>query len=415
MLCSCFMPTCNICGGGSADQAMAPVCSCFLLTCSQCSPGAAEPSDKEEEASTEQEMSSDSEREAPVSLKYSSDSSKCLAGITAAGPKCMCFMPGCGECTKDTPACEASTSGQPPSKHRRRKRRELPAGHSKCSLSEELEIDARMHAGSHGHHAAHAARCAVLAAAILSVVQPSLTALETIGRPRGERWDFVEIYAGCANLTAAVVALGLVAGPAVDLHKPHGLRLDCLLESSQALLQAVLAEARPRWVHVGPPCTFWTPMSRWTGHGTQERWSAKREAARRHWSFALHLLSLQESRGDNGSLEQPPRCASWKLRMTQDFQQAYPAWTFCKFPSCAYGMKNPGTGEPWEKMQGCLCNVSLDLMQLRCVCTVPHGHVHGNVKGGPRDGERCSTVAGAYPPRMCAALAAIIKSHVSGK
>ena len=51
----------------------------------------------------------------------------------------------------------------------------------------------------------------------------------------------------CATLTEVVVTLGLVAGPAVDLlHKPHGLRLDCFLESSQALLQAVLAEAHPR-------------------------------------------------------------------------------------------------------------------------------------------------------------------------
>lgn len=210
--------------------------------------------------------------------------------------------------------------------------------------------------------------------------------------------------------------MGMIAGPAVDtVHKPGGLRLDCLLENSQALLQAVLAEARPRWLHIGPPCTFWTAISRWTCHGTQEQWSAKRENARSLWSFALHLLSLQEARGDKGSLEQPPNCASWKLGMTQDFRQAYRAWTFCKFRSCAYGMKNPGTGQPWEKMQGFLCNVSLDSMRRPCVCTVPHGHINGCVKGGPRHGERCSTVSGEYPPRMCSALAAIVKSHVSGR
>ena len=114
--------------------------------------------------------------------------------------------------------------------------RDLPAGHIKCSLSEELEIDARMHAGSHGHHAAHAARCAVLAAAILSLVPPSLTALQTIGIPSGERWDFVEIYAGCGNLTAAVVALGLVAGPAVDLlRKPHGFAIGLLVREQPGI------------------------------------------------------------------------------------------------------------------------------------------------------------------------------------
>jgi hypothetical protein len=62
--------------------------------------------------------------------------------------------------------------------------------------------------------------------------------------------------------------------------------------------------------------------------------------------FALHLLSLQEARDATGSLEQPPTCASWQLGMTRDFLEAYPMWKFCKFVSCAYGMKNPGTGEP---------------------------------------------------------------------
>ena len=118
-----------------------------------------------------------------------------------------------------------------------------------------------------------------------------------IGRPRGECWDFFEVYSGCGNFTAAVCALGLVVGPAVDmLYKIGGLKLDCLLENSQALLQAVLEEARPRWVHVGPPCTFWCAIGRWTAHGTAEQWDTKRNKANTHWCFALHLLSLQEAR-----------------------------------------------------------------------------------------------------------------------
>jgi len=209
--------------------------------------------------------------------------------------------------------------------------------------------------------------------------------------------------------------LGLCVGPGVDiLHKPGGLRLDCSLESSQALLQAVLAEACPRWLHVGPPCTFWCAISRWIAHATQEGWDAKRKEARTHWSFALHLLSLQEARGDKGSLEQPPGCASWKLGMTQDFRQAYPAWTWCKFPSCAYGMKHPVIGAPWEKMQAFLCNAPLVSIHRPCVCTVPPGRIIGSIQGGPRHGERCTTVAGEYPPQMCSFLAAIVKKHARG-
>ena len=107
----------------------------------------------------------------------------------------------------------------------------------------------------------------------------------------------------------------------------RGFAIGMIAGENQALLQVVVVEARPRWLHVGPPCTFWCTISRWTAHATRERWDDNRKSARTHRSFALHLLSLQEARGDNCSIEQPPGCASWKLGMTQYFRQAYLAWT----------------------------------------------------------------------------------------
>ena len=132
-----------------------------------------------------------------------------------------------------------------------------------------------------------------------------------------------------------------------------------MLENSQALLQAVIAEARPRWLHVALPCTFWRRVGKWAAHATEERWGTMREKARTHWRFALHLMSLQEARGATGSLEQPPGCDSRQLGMMRDFLEAYPKWKLCKFVPCAYGMKNPGRGEPWENMHGFLDNASL--------------------------------------------------------
>ena len=86
------------------------------------------------------------------------------------------------------------------------------------------------------------------------MAQPTLSAVEMIGRPRGERWDFLEVYSGCGNFAPGVFALGMVVCPAVDMvYKAGGLRLDCLLENSQALLQAVLAEARPSLITCSPP------------------------------------------------------------------------------------------------------------------------------------------------------------------
>ena len=56
-----------------------------------------------------------------------------------------------------------------------------------------------------------------MSVAFLLMAQPTLSALEMIGRPRGERWDFLEVYSGCGNFTAAVFALGMVVGLAVDM------------------------------------------------------------------------------------------------------------------------------------------------------------------------------------------------------
>ena len=40
---------------------------------------------------------------------------------------------------------------------------------------------------------------------------------EMMGRSRGEQWDLIEIYSGCANFTYAVLTLGLCVGPGVDI------------------------------------------------------------------------------------------------------------------------------------------------------------------------------------------------------
>ena len=145
----------------------------------------------------------------------------------------------------------AAARGSTSAGKRKRKRCPKP-GHVKCTLAQELEEDRK---GSQAE--SFDARIAVRASVCILMLQPALSVLEYIGRPRGERWDFWEVYSGCGNFTAAALAAGLVVGPPVDLlHKAGGLALDLLLQDNQALLQAVLEEARPRWLHLAPPCTF---------------------------------------------------------------------------------------------------------------------------------------------------------------
>ena len=222
----------------------------------------------------------------------------------------------------------AAARGSTSAGKRKRKRCPKP-GHVKCTLAQELEEDRK---GSQAE--SFDARIAVRASVCILMLQPALSALEYIGRPCGERWDFWEVYSGCGNFTAAALAAGLVVGPPVDLlRKAGGLALDLLSQDNQALLQAVLEEARPRWLHLAPPCTFWTAIGRWTASRTPETWALLRAQAKELWFFALQLAFLQSQHGRKGSLEQLPRCASWWLRCSEQFYVAWPDWQHCSTTS----------------------------------------------------------------------------------
>ena len=353
------------------------------------------------------------------------------AASLAAGTPCSCYMPDCVRCiggdvevatpltgiaaaarvdvgvvSVTTP--NVAAKGRTSTGQRKRKRCPRP-GHVRCTLAQELEEDRRNKAESFDD------RIAALATICILMLQPALSALELIGRPRGERWDFWEIYSGCGAFTAAVLAAGFVAGPPVDvLRKAGGLALDLLQQDSQALLQAVLEEARPRWLHLAPPCTFWTPISRWTASKKPEAWAWLRTRAKELWFFALQLAVLQSQHGRKGSLEQPPRCASWGLRSTEQFYAAQPDWQHFCWPSCAYGMRDPVTGVPWKKMQGFLSNADLGRVASRtCECRVRHGWIQGQIMSGPRRGQRRTAIAGEYPTQMCQALVAVVRLEVN--
>ena len=377
MSCVCFMPRCALCDATKAAPvdhgpavhigmvAASRPCSCYMPDCVQCVSIVAAEAEAEVDCS-------DTERAAPLHL----------TGIAAA---------------------RGSTSAG------KRKRKCCPKpGHVKCTLAQELEEDRK---GSQAE--SFDARIAVLASVCILMLQPALSVLEYIGRPRGERWDFWEVYSGCGNFTAAALAAGLVVGPPVDLlHKAGGLALDLLSQDNQALLQAVLEEARPRWLHLAPPCTFWTAIGRWTASRTPETWALLRAQAKELWLFALQLAFLQSQHGGKGSLEQPPRCASWGLRCTEQFYAACPDWQHYVWPSCAYGMCDPVSGAPWQKMQGFFSNADLgELACRRCQC-VRHGWIQGQIKSGPRHGERRTTIAGEYPVQMCQALASVVRLEV---
>ena len=106
-------------------------------------------------------------------------------------------------------------------------------------------------------------------------------------------------------------------GPSVDWRSHASvprLLLDLEDDGDVEFLWWLLHEFRPRFVHVGPPRTFWGQLGRLTARRTLAEWAALRRQAARHLRLAIRIMRWQAGRGREGSLEQPPRCISWSLR-----------------------------------------------------------------------------------------------------
>ena len=200
----------------------------------------------------------------------------------------------------------------------------------------------------------------------------------------GERIMFWEVYSGCGNATRAFLESATgdheIAGPPVDtLRKawPGLPSWNVLLPSVRQFLWAIMVVCQPMWVHCGPPCTFWSTLSRRTNHRTSITDEDLRLKALVHIVFSLQLCYHQIRQKQWFSLEHPPSAASWKLDLVRELvasgtTQTLPTTKVEKyiFDSCRWGHEDPGNGNLYRKRQCFASNVDLSSLCLRCVCAV---------------------------------------------
>ena len=237
---------------------------------------------------------------------------------------------------------------------------------------------------------------------------------------------FLEIFAGSCNLTKAVVkkcqswpATGgeqAAVLPPIEIDKNRlastpwkGLHTwDIQSPSQRRLAWAYLALLQPRWVHLAPPCTFWSPLARRCNRRTEADNERRRVQALVFLVFSLQVCNLQRQRHRFWSLEHPPHCVSWNLDIVKDFTERELATggNALEFDSCAWGHADPGNGKPFLKRQRFFSNAQLIGLGRRCICPPrAHQYVEGTVECGSRKGVRRSIVAGEYPVQFCEALA----------
>ena len=106
-----------------------------------------------------------------------------------------------------------------------------------------------------------------------------------------------------------------VVGPPVDIDRKRVSKASwkalptwgVLLFSSRRLIWAILAVAKPRWIHTAPPCTFWPILSRWCNKRSDAMQEQFRLRVLVYLIFSVQLCEYQAKAGRGWSFEHPPR------------------------------------------------------------------------------------------------------------
>lgn len=228
------------------------------------------------------------------------------------------------------------------------------------------------------------------------------------------RVSFLEIFAGCGNLSLAVAQNGLCVGPGIDRGQgqANDLEMDLRRESDRRAVWALVAVLMPEWIHLGVPCTFWTAIAHWTRRRDLYRNEQARLEALVFVAFSRQLVCYQASRWRHSSIENPPRSVLWGLDIVQDMM-AKAKMTRIDTHLCAWGAKDPDSGKLYGKAMRFACTFSMAPLARTCSGDHKHEVVQGIIRRGPFKGMRRSAISGRYPLPLCAAWAALAKHHLT--
>lgn len=278
---------------------------------------------------------------------------------------------------------------------------EAPAGAARAQGWRRAEAVAAQSECKRRHAAGVASRLTPPPGAQLPPPPPPPAPLPPEGRPAAQprRWA-LELFSGCARLTAAWREATLAAGPHFDILNGH------LFDLTNSRILAVVLEWIAKgscWlVHLGTPCTVWS-VARTSASSTSSTAMTGRACAR----AAVQVLRAARLAGTyvvhenpkTSALYQWPPMARELKRLKCDFIQV----DMCRF------------GAPFQKSGLFASNLPnlRSYIGLLCTCTQPHLRLQGTAtleENGRRKSVWLTSLAGRYPPALCRAYAACARA-----
>ncbi len=206
------------------------------------------------------------------------------------------------------------------------------------------------------------------------------------GRP-GKK--FLEVFAGCARLSAAARAGGMRVLPPVDTNT--GWRLPRGLHR----LRRLVDEAN--WVHFAPPCTVWSAAR---ASVPAARRAADQDAARPLLDLTAQMARRLAARGAFFTVEHPNHSMAWGQEPLRGLAEQAGVHKVV-LHQCRFGLRV--RGELRQKATKLLSNLALHGMARICNHTGGHPHLTGS---------GCK-LAEAYPRPLCTALVKAVRANAA--
>ncbi len=166
-------------------------------------------------------------------------------------------------------------------------------------------------------------------------------------------------------------------------------------------------------MHLGPPCTFWSPMAHFTRRQTADQNEEKRLQELTHLVFAQQILTWQIRHGRHASFENPPRCRSWDFDIVRNML-ALGSMSIVEFHLCCFGAVDPGNGLPYKKAMRIATSCDLAPLQRKCDGGHQHQTIEGSVQCGQLKGVRRTTISGEYTFQLCNAWVLLMRAAECG-
>ena len=204
--------------------------------------------------------------------------------------------------------------------------------------------------------------------------------------------DFLEVYAGKARASHAVLAHG---GLALYLGLDHG--QDFRKAQDRSMGRALVRRLRPRHLWGAFPCT---PFCAWIRLAILRNcdMTLRLKEGRMHLRYILDLCGIQVDDGREAHLENPLTSLAWKEPLAIE-TLARPCWLRARLDQCQTGLSSPSGG---LRLKPTLIRTTHAAMQEALSLTCPRHHPHDSVEGA------ATSMSAMYSPHMADIIARVV-------